>query len=63
MWRKLEKAQATDHFGDQLHMLLPNLSKIQGRSYGEALALLDTAQAVLEADRASEPLAIHGVAS
>lgn len=50
-------------FEDQLHMLLPNLSKIQGRSYGEALALLDTAQAVLEADRAIEPLAIHGVAS
>ena len=34
-------------FDQQLEMLLPNLSKIQNLPYGEALAMLDVAQAVL----------------
>lgn len=39
-------------FQDQLDMLLPNMRKIQSLSYGEAIALLDAARALLAADTA-----------
>lgn len=37
-------------FQDQLDMLLPNIRKIQSLPYGEAIALLDAARAVLAGD-------------
>ncbi|MCF5382474.1 hypothetical protein GIW05_03005 [Pseudomonas syringae] len=37
-------------FPKRLEMLLPKVSKIQKLTYGEALALLDTARAMLAAD-------------
>ena len=36
-------------FDQQLEMLLPNLSKIQSLQYGDALAMLDVAQAIIKA--------------
>lgn len=36
-------------FEQQLEMLLPNLSKIQSLQYGDALAMLDVAQAIIKA--------------
>lgn len=39
-------------FADQMSMLLPNLSKIQSLPYGEAVSLLDAAQALITADSA-----------
>lgn len=41
-------------FESQLAMLLPNISKIQHLPYGEAVALLDAAQAVIAADTADK---------
>lgn len=37
-------------FDDQLEMLLPSLSKIQSLPYGQAIALLDAAKAMLAPD-------------
>lgn len=39
-------------FKDRLEMLLPKLSRIQNLPYGDAVALLDAAKAVLSADSA-----------
>jgi len=43
-------------FADQLEMLLPQIGKIQSLPYGEAVALLDAAQAVLAADESGTDL-------
>ncbi len=46
-------------FEDQLEMLLPNIGDIQHLPYGEAMALLDAAKALLNADALCDQ---HGLA-
>ncbi len=53
----MDNARADDYreydFEDQLEMLLPKFSKIQHLPYGEAMALIDAARAILAADEIS----------
>lgn len=51
MGNKYRERYQERSFREQLEMLLPNFRKIQSLPYGEAMFLLDTAQASLTADR------------
>ncbi|HBO2935239.1 TPA: hypothetical protein L4R50_000235 [Pseudomonas aeruginosa] len=55
----IDNAHADDYreygFEEQLEMLLPHISDVQHLPYGEAMALLDAAQAVLKADEKNTP--------
>lgn len=51
MGNKYRERYQERSFEEQLDMLLPNFRKIQSLPYGEAMALLDSAQASLIADR------------